>query len=651
MSLKTNILSDYQKMVLKTIGISRFLSKFFTVILKKIRLFRAKNSRPLLYKDVFLTCNKYRSPMAGKWFYNSIAIKNKPNLSKNEKQILKKAQLAKLRIFYINGRKINLSSPPQNGRWDVDPDSGNRWPCISIFEPLKNTAGDVRYPWELGRMHHLVWFGQAWRLTGDKEWIKEALIHLNEIMNESPYEYGIHWRDGLQLSVRIFSLIALADLCHDAENTFHVEINKAISAHVFSLRRQISPHGEITNNHVIGEASAQTLSGLFLQNESDVKKGLDRLHLELKRQIYADGIPYEGSIPYIRFDLDFLLLLLMALRSVNRDTPSWLIKYAAIIASALARVADSKGMVPPIGDGDDARVIRLDDEAYLCVNESLNLASYLTGESIAYNKPLSGFCDWICGPTNNSLLDSSIKKINHLKDSGLIHIYQKKINVWVDCGPTGGGVYGPGVHGHNDTTAIVLHYNGRALLHDPGWHTYYGDIDMRNQLRSTGAHNGVMVNKLEQAELGSLFEIANQCHPLKVRTRQKKSVACVTCGHDGYTRLNKGISYIRHIMLSGDGPWLLRVTDKVKSNSKIEVSMHLGSNFLWKKINNNKWALPGGHVWSGRRGCKDVESMIIPYSEKTGILKSGSAIEWNIPLTVKNQCEYSYVCQWEFKVY
>ena len=106
------------------------------------------------------------------------------------------------------------------------------------------------------------------------------------------------------------------------------------------------------------------LAGVYLKREDYLNNSLRRLRLELKRQLYLDGVPYEGSVPYIRFDLDFLTLLALALKASHREVPFWLNDAISLIATALADIVDAEGRVPPIGDGDDARVIRFDEEPY-----------------------------------------------------------------------------------------------------------------------------------------------------------------------------------------------------------------------------------------------------------------------------------------------
>lgn len=634
-------------MVLETIGLKRFLGKVPNRLLRLLRIAEARLPLRNRWSCKPSVGDGGVSVLSGRWLYGSSASLDTLEFTKVRQCILERAEKAKQKIFHINGRELRLNSSLCLGRWDVDPFSGDRWPQGSVFSSIGRHPGDIRFPWELDRLHHLAWFGQAWRFTGNLNWVLIGISHIEEILSEAAFEHGIHWRDGLQLAVRIYSLAVFADLCHDAPDKTHSYITKTISLHAYALSRQMSPYSEITNNHAIGESCGLALAGIYLQSENYLASGLNRLRVELKRQLYPDGIPYEGSIPYIRFDLDFLSLLALAMRGSDRVVPEWLLDSIAKIGSGLSALADLEGGIPPIGDGDDARVIRLDDEPYLNVNESLHVAGKLVSVSLAPAFAKGSFALWSVGP---ELLKPRLPiRMNWLSDSGLLHLNRGALDLWLDCGPTGYGLKGPGGHGHNDTTALVVHHSGKALLHDPGWYTYYGDRSIRDKLRGTRAHNTVCIDDQEQARLGGLFEILDDCQPTKVRVREFGTATVISCGHSGYSRLGKGVLYRRVVIMEGVGPWQIRVTDIIRSNKEVNIKSHLGSDFLWAKKSKSEWVLPGRCVLNFRSGFQDIRLLEVPCSRETGSLMQGSALEWKIPMN-NDAPRYSYVSRWKMRV-
>ncbi len=636
-----SFLSSYRRMELATIGPWRFAAKLWTASHRLMRRTIAACQAPRLWSATLFCDDPAPAAIAGAWLYASRADLSVSGIQTAHGEVLARAERYRQRVFYVNGKEIRQAGPPCNGRWDVDPVSGGRWPEASPFAPCFTGPGDIRFIWELDRMHHLACFGQAWRLTGDSKWPAAIVEHTEVLLSEAPYERGIHWYDGLQLGIRIFSFVAAADLCHDSGAATHRCLNNAVLGHALALRRQMSPNSALTNNHSIGEASGLVLAGLFLDRQPVARRlvaeGLQRLEVELGRQLYGDGMPYEGALPYVRFDLEFLLLLIPAFKSSGKALPGWLRDAAVRMAGALAAMADRAGRIPPIGDGDDGRVLRLDNEPYLTVNETLHLAERLLDlRNLAPAEATGGFAFWVAGPP----IDKGQKQERcrggdlsvHLPDCGMIHIRRGSLDLWVDSGPTGLGPKGPGGHGHNDTTAIVVHLDGVALLHDPGWYTYYGDRAMRDRLRSTAAHNTVTVDGAEQARLGGLFEILNECRPAQTRMRCfRDGTIGIVCGHNGFERLGKGVLYRRYISISGDRPWRILVADVVRARSSVVVRSHIGSDLPWQFVNGALVCGAEGHKIGLRGGQQNLQINKTLCSRETGVLDEGYSINWDVP--------------------
>ena len=555
-----------------------------------------------------------------------------------------RANNARKGIFCINGRKIILKKD-YPFYWNLDPLTLKYWPVENVFRKIKFSAGDLRFCWELGRMHHIIWYGQAWKLTKEIEWTKLIIKELEELINISKFEYGIHWRDGLQLSIRIFSMIGSADICNEAPIEFHEKITPIIKLHAFALSRQISPDSEITNNHIIGELSALALAGIYLNSPDYYYYSIKKLEKELNRQIYSDGVPYEGSIPYIKFILEFLLLLQKAALKSQFKSSSILNSYIKKISLALSKLVTKNGYVPPIGDGDDGRVIRFDDEEYLNTNEILNAASIFLNIPLAPKNKEFLFCKFLFGKKFSPT--KKLDHFNYLNKSGLAHFNYKDFDLWIDCGPTGLGFNGPGGHGHNDTTAIVFHYKDRPILHDPGWFGYFIDEDERNYFRSTFSHNTINIDNQEQARLASKFEILNDCHPTKTKIFRRKNLLIITCGHDGYSRLRKGILYSRKIKISFDGVFEMEVSDMIESNESLKVCSHLGSNYQWKKKQNNIYQLSDNFLLDLDENAQNIEIIKKRWSLQNNVLNYGSAINWQISEKNLNN-KFAYFSKFKF---
>ena len=645
-------LRSEDKILLENIGLWRFFLKTPYYIKRKYFRFFWLILKPKKWSNALFWDSKHKSNLVGKWFYGSChEIKNETQ----NKKLLELARQYQKKVFYVNGKLISIDENPCFGRWDVDPITGKQWPLTTPYHNINYSAGDVRYVWEIGRLHHLVTFAQAWRLSQDVKWCQLIIEHVNSFFSLVPFGYGIQWRDGLQLAIRLFNLIAIADLCHNVSDELTRILNNLVVAHVNMLLKQLSPLCELQNNHSIGEACGLMLGGIYLDKlalgQKALSKGMRILKRELKRQIYSDGMPYEGSVPYARFDLDFLVLTIKAMHSIKMNVPAWLVETSSQIAKAISEIIDFKSGLPPLGDGDDGRVLRFDDETYLEVKESLILAEGVL--NIDLNLPnccAEGLALWVNGEykhvEKNTVTDQV--KMKCLSDSGLVHFQHDKLDLWVDCGPTGLGIGGPGGHGHNDTTAIILHYDGKSILNDPGWFSYFCDKETRDYFRSTEAHNTLMIDHEEQATLLGRYLIKNECRPTKPILKRLSNGLCVLrCGHTGYDRLNKGIKFRRTIALSKKiDKYILYVVDRVVAKEKISVSGHLGSQYLFEKLQGNKYAINDCATLEFSGDKVKVKEGACEYSKENNVKLQGGAVDWKI---VDNK-DGRYVLRWRLIV-
>ena len=107
--------------------------------------------------------------------------------------------------------------------------------------------------------------------------------------------------------------------------------------------------------------------------------------------------------------------------------------------------------------------------------------------------------------------------------------------MWVlaDCGPVGRA--GTGGHGHNDALSFELCIGDVPVIVDSGTYVYTSDIDARNELRGTRAHNVVVVDGREMADLGpGPWTIADQA---RARSRRGMSRECDAGASRGSPRL------------------------------------------------------------------------------------------------------------------
>ena len=67
----------------------------------------------------------------------------------------------------------------------------------------------------------------------------------------------------------------------------------------------------------------------------------------------------------------------------------------------------------------------------------------------------------------------------------------------IDCGEFG---FQKGGHGHADALAIDLAVGGESILVDAGTYTYHESETLRNNFRTTAAHNTLIIDGKSQSE-------------------------------------------------------------------------------------------------------------------------------------------------------
>ncbi len=110
--------------------------------------------------------------------------------------------------------------------------------------------------------------------------------------------------------------------------------------------------------------------------------------------------------------------------------------------------------------------------------------------------------------------------------------------------------YQPG-HGHADTLAMEVSFNGQRLWVDPGTWAY--DLDDRREYdRSTAAHNTVCVDQTNSSEVWHIFRCGRRAYMTDVRVTAVEGGFSVSASHDGYRHLSGAPYPTRDVTLHSD---------------------------------------------------------------------------------------------------
>lgn len=445
--------------------------------------------------------------------------------------------------------------------WHKDYQSGFTWPLISYNKIWDHTPEkvDLKYPWELSSLFHLFPIATAYAMTREKKLCDFYLSHLNHWMESNPCPYGVNWCNPMVVSLRLIILIETSSLFNGAFSVENREsIEMGIWQHLLFIVNNLENLGISPANHYLTEIVG-VLWGAMYFDESNLlirllrKWVLHTLDHEMMRQVFPDGMSFEGSVSYHRLVTELLLYSAILLNK-NRQ------KLSVAYSERLHRMLQAQclftlpsNLYPHIGDNDDCRLFYGSD--YYTWNKRdarylLAIGAVFINDSdlLPKQKDTHELATWIFG---NNKVDQLAQKTPRpkqglfaLDSSQFYFIRNDEDCLVVNCSRPSHPEYG---HTHNDTLSFVLCLKGREVFVDPGSYVYTRDKKMRNLFRSTRYHNTLQVNNEEQWPFSedSLFLIPKGTPPKALQWGSSNKEYVFTGEHYGYTRMPGNIVHRR----------------------------------------------------------------------------------------------------------
>src|SRR5262245_34311626 len=251
--------------------------------------------------------------------------------------------------------------------WHRDYKTGHRWSpayCRDIEYNNPGRVSDVKVPWELSRMQWMIPLGQAYVLTRDERYAETTRDLLGHWIGANPYAHSVNWSCTMEVALRILSWSWFFHVFKHsaawAEAGFRERFLQALYLHGDFTARNLEG-SDLNGNHYIADAAGLVFAGLFFRNgeapQQWLRLGWNILCNEMPRQVFPDGVDFEASIPYHRLVQElFLLPALYRLRQ-GLEVPDWYRDRLIAMARFTAAYSRPDGVVPLLGDADDARAL------------------------------------------------------------------------------------------------------------------------------------------------------------------------------------------------------------------------------------------------------------------------------------------------------
>lgn len=540
--------------------------------------------------------------------------------------------------------------------WQVDFRSGYRWsekcwykkinlsPCIGV---------DVKVPWELSRCQHLVQIALAYESsrTNCSNLLFEFKFQVLDFIAMNPLFMGVNWYCAMDVAIRASNWLYAFDIFNvkgvEFDNEFKNVFSNSIYLHGKFIKRNLENIGSTSNNHYISDLVGLLFISSYLKQNKQIRKwnrfAITELKKEMSKQIYNDGTSFEASTCYHCLDLElFFHSTLMAIKKYCKLNKEKCVDYKAIgelifgqpyisklykMFDALCYLLKPNGTMPQIGDNDSGVLFNF------MGNENLNKTHLLSFGAVFFNEykwKIKEFKDekninliellfgedgvkvWEKLPENNLINIKSIK----FEDSGWYVMRDNENYCIISCGPN--GTNGIGGHAHNDKLSYELMINKKDIVIDPGTYTYIALPKERNLFRSTLRHSTLILNGLEQSELGDIFKLQDTAYCKCMYWHEDDKEIIFKGSHVAYGEENKVVRLIRWNKKENK----LYVNDKISS----KINSFKNTIILKNKENINR-------IKTLDSVEKSIEPIDISFSygeKETGYLVSLDSLEYSI---------------------
>lgn len=432
---------------------------------------------------------------------------------------------------------------------------------------------------------------QAYVISGDERYADGVRDIIDEWIAANPYAMSVNWACTMDVAIRAMTWTWLFHGLHASvawsDSAFQARFLRALWLHGDFITRHLEK-SDINGNHYTADAAGLVFVGLFFGGSVEAKRwqelGWDILCDELPKQVFADGVDFEASVPYHRLVQELFLLPALYRIKQGLDVPPPYRERLLAMAWFTQAYSRPDGSVPLWGDADDARALPfrqkpINDHRYLLALAGVGLSEPSLVES--FSGPRTEAI-WMFGAEVAARLPDRDTTSDNLRsvafeDGGFYVLRTERDHVFIDCGPL--GLAGRGGHGHNDLLSFEAVLDGVHLVSDCGAHLYTASIMERNLFRSTAYHNtpkvdGEEINRFVRPHY--LWALHDDARHIVDRIVLGSGTERLQVRHTGYERLASPVTIWRTFELEHN-LHRLTVSDEFTGAGPhaVEVPLHL----------------------------------------------------------------------------
>lgn len=201
--------------------------------------------------------------------------------------------------------------------WQLDFRSGYRWSESSWYRDIHPSpvyGSDIKVPWELGRMHHLIQLAWGYMLAKSGEsgfaeadvYFREFKCQILDFVAQNPPRFGVQWACAMDVAIRVSNWLIAFDLFKVADAAFESDFENMLAQSVYEHGQHIVKNLEwgtrLRHNHYLSNIAGLLFVSSHLSEtpESDawLSFAAHELIHETVSQFHSEGSNFEGSVCY-----------------------------------------------------------------------------------------------------------------------------------------------------------------------------------------------------------------------------------------------------------------------------------------------------------------------------------------------------------------
>lgn len=179
-----------------------------------------------------------------------------------------------------------------------------------------NTGVEIKHPWELSRLHHLVQLA-LFAKEDDEKTIKEVVCQMYDFMMTNPPGMGVNWECTMEVGIRISNMLLAFDWIKqkDKSNIIDKNFEDLFTQYVYQHGKYIVNHFEykkgLTANHYLGNIAGLAFVSSYLAASKEILTwqilSKQEIEKETQLQFFTDGSNFEGSTSYHKLSAEMVV--------------------------------------------------------------------------------------------------------------------------------------------------------------------------------------------------------------------------------------------------------------------------------------------------------------------------------------------------------